>query len=77
MRLIACLPALVLPLSVPDSAPYLQSGLIAMLPAPQVPPGCKRYTVSLRKPLGLVLEQDAKTGGIYVASASLFVLVAS
>jgi hypothetical protein len=37
-------------------------------PAPmclQIPPGCSRYTVQLKKPLGLVLEQN-NTGNIYV-----------
>lgn len=31
----------------------------------QIPPGCSRYTVQLKKPLGLVLEQN-NTGNIYV-----------
>jgi S1-C subfamily serine protease len=32
----------------------------------QVPPGCSRYDVELRRPLGLVLE-ERKTGEIIVA----------
>ena len=32
----------------------------------QAPPGCSRYTVELRKPLGLALEEDG-AGGIKVA----------
>jgi hypothetical protein len=32
----------------------------------QVPPGCSRYTVSLKKPLGLTLEQDVASGNYYV-----------
>ncbi len=35
--------------------------------AAQVPPGCSRYSVELRKPLGLLLEED-RSGGIFVAS---------
>lgn len=31
----------------------------------QPPPGCSRYTVELRKPLGLVLEED-RHGSIFV-----------
>lgn len=31
----------------------------------QAPPGCSRYAVELRKPLGLVLEED-RHGSIYV-----------
>jgi hypothetical protein len=31
----------------------------------QVPPGCSRYSVELRKPLGLVLEED-RHGSIFV-----------
>ncbi len=31
----------------------------------QVPPGCRRYSVELRKPLGMVLEED-RHGSIYV-----------
>ena len=31
----------------------------------QVPPGCRRYSVELRKPLGMVLEED-RHGAIYV-----------
>ncbi|GFR42070.1 hypothetical protein Agub_g2891, partial [Astrephomene gubernaculifera] len=34
--------------------------------ADQVPIGCSRYSVSLRKPLGIVLEQDVKSGNIFV-----------
>jgi hypothetical protein len=30
------------------------------------PPGCSRYEVRIKKPLGLVLEED-KTGKIFVA----------
>ncbi|KAI8473958.1 MAG: hypothetical protein J3K34DRAFT_409080 [Monoraphidium minutum] len=32
------------------------------------PPGCARYTVELRKPLGIVLEQKGTSGGIFVVS---------
>ncbi|KAG2439932.1 hypothetical protein HXX76_004051 [Chlamydomonas incerta] len=32
----------------------------------QVPIGCARYSVSLKKPLGVVLEQDVKSGNIFV-----------
>ncbi|GLC37350.1 hypothetical protein PLESTB_001596900 [Pleodorina starrii] len=32
----------------------------------QVPIGCSRYSVALRKPLGIVLEQDSKSGNIFV-----------
>ncbi|GIL58643.1 hypothetical protein Vafri_13647 [Volvox africanus] len=32
----------------------------------QVPIGCSRYSVALKKPLGIVLEQDVKSGNIYV-----------
>ncbi|GIL77024.1 hypothetical protein Vretifemale_6539, partial [Volvox reticuliferus] len=32
----------------------------------QVPIGCSRYSVALKKPLGIVLEQDGKSGNIYV-----------
>lgn len=35
----------------------------------QAPPGCSRYAVMLRKPLGIVLEEDGK-GGIFVASVA-------
>ncbi|KAG2495368.1 hypothetical protein HYH03_006636 [Edaphochlamys debaryana] len=38
----------------------------ALSSADQVPIGCARYTVSLKKPLGIVLEQDAKSGNIFV-----------
>lgn len=31
------------------------------------PPGCSRYTVKIRKPLGLVLEEKSVGGEIYVA----------
>lgn len=34
------------------------------------PPGCSRYTVELRKPLGIVLEQKDKSGDIFVVSGS-------
>lgn len=34
----------------------------------RVPPGCSRYTVSLPKPLGLVLEEGKGGRGIYVVS---------
>mmetsp|Transcript_25992 Transcript_25992/g.56657 ORF Transcript_25992/g.56657 Transcript_25992/m.56657 type:complete len:161 (-) Transcript_25992:651-1133(-) len=34
--------------------------------ADEVPIGCSRYTVSLKKPLGLVLEQKSSNGNIYV-----------
>jgi hypothetical protein len=30
------------------------------------PPGCSRYSIEVRRPLGLVLEED-KSGSIYVA----------
>ncbi|KAI7840613.1 hypothetical protein COHA_005635 [Chlorella ohadii] len=33
----------------------------------RVPPGCSRYTVSLPKPLGLVLEEGKGGRGVYVA----------
>jgi hypothetical protein len=33
------------------------------------PPGCSRYSISIKKPLGLVLEQNA-TGVITVAEIS-------
>lgn len=42
-------------------------------PMPHVqgpPPGCSRYTVKLRKPLGLVLQQDASTNNITVAEVT-------
>jgi C-terminal processing protease CtpA/Prc len=32
-----------------------------------IPSGCSRYTVSLSKPLGLVLEEDPKAGTIKIA----------
>ncbi|KAG2431687.1 hypothetical protein HYH02_013264 [Chlamydomonas schloesseri] len=32
----------------------------------QIPLGCARYSVSLKKPLGVVLEQDVKSGNIFV-----------
>jgi hypothetical protein len=32
-----------------------------------VPPGCARYSISLKKPLGLVLEQNKDTGVITIA----------
>lgn len=32
-----------------------------------VPPGCSRYSISLKKPLGLVLEQNKDTGVITIA----------
>lgn len=35
----------------------------------QVPPGCRRYSVELRKPLGMVLEED-RHGAIYVVRSS-------
>lgn len=35
----------------------------------RVPPGCSRYTVSLSKPLGLVLEEGKGGRGVYVVSA--------
>jgi hypothetical protein len=31
----------------------------------QVPSGCRRYSVELRKPLGMVLEED-RHGAIFV-----------
>eukprot|EP00198_Chlamydomonas_reinhardtii_P006418 XP_001695754.1 predicted protein [Chlamydomonas reinhardtii] len=31
-----------------------------------LPIGCARYSVSLKKPLGMVLEQDVKSGNIFV-----------
>ncbi len=34
----------------------------------RVPPGCSRYTVSLPKPLGLVLEEGKGGRGVYVVS---------
>jgi predicted metalloprotease with PDZ domain len=34
------------------------------------PPGCSRYTVNIKKPLGLVLEQDTKTLVLRVAELS-------
>jgi hypothetical protein len=37
--------------------------------ADQAPPGCSRYAVELRKPLGLVLEEDSH-GSIYVAEVT-------
>lgn len=36
------------------------------LPPLQVPFGCSRFTVKLKRPLGIVLEQDSKNGNIYV-----------
>jgi hypothetical protein len=33
----------------------------------EIPPGCARYSVTLSKPLGLILEQDRDNGSIYVA----------
>ncbi|KAF8068450.1 Mpp7 [Scenedesmus sp. PABB004] len=35
-----------------------------------VPPGCSRYVVELKKPLGIVLEQDKATGVITVADVA-------
>lgn len=35
----------------------------------RVPPGCSRYTVELRKPMGVVLEED-KLSNIFVASVT-------
>jgi hypothetical protein len=32
------------------------------------PPGCSRYSISIKKPLGLVLEQNKETGVITVVS---------
>jgi hypothetical protein len=32
-----------------------------------VPPGCSRYSISIKKPLGLVLEQNKDTNVITVA----------
>lgn len=32
-----------------------------------IPPGCSRYSVSLTKPLGIVLEENKATGAITVA----------
>lgn len=34
------------------------------------PPGCSRYTVNIKKPLGLVFEQDTKTLVVRVAELS-------
>lgn len=31
-----------------------------------VPPGCSRYSISVKKPLGLVLEQNKDTGVITI-----------
>lgn len=36
----------------------------------QVPPGCSRYSISIKKPLGIVLEQNKDTGVITVAEIS-------
>lgn len=36
----------------------------------RVPPGCSRYTVSLNKPLGLVLEEGQGGRGVYVAEVA-------
>lgn len=35
-----------------------------------VPPGCSRYSISIKKPLGLVLEQNKQTGVITIAEIS-------
>lgn len=32
----------------------------------EIPPGCARYSVTLSKPLGLILEEDRDSGSIYV-----------
>lgn len=32
-----------------------------------VPPGCSRYSISIKKPLGLVLEQNKDTNVITIA----------
>lgn len=36
----------------------------------QVPPGCSRYSISIKKPLGIVLEQNKDTGVITIAEIS-------
>eukprot|EP00882_Tetradesmus_deserticola_P004421 GHRQ01004665.1.p1 GENE.GHRQ01004665.1~~GHRQ01004665.1.p1 ORF type:complete len:170 (+),score=33.66 GHRQ01004665.1:141-650(+) len=35
-----------------------------------IPPGCSRYSISIKKPLGLVLEQNKSSGIITVAEIS-------
>jgi hypothetical protein len=35
-----------------------------------VPPGCSRYSISIKKPLGLVLEQNKQSGVITVVRMS-------
>lgn len=35
-----------------------------------IPPGCSRYSISIKKPLGLVLEQNKSSGIITVVSSS-------
>ncbi len=36
-----------------------------------IPPGCSRYSISIKKPLGIILEQRS-TGGIYVVRGGLW-----
>lgn len=43
----------------------------------QLPIGCARYSVSLKKPLGMVLEQDVKSGNIFVVGRGLGAPLAS
>ncbi|WIA30540.1 hypothetical protein OEZ86_000623 [Tetradesmus obliquus] len=38
--------------------------------ANDIPPGCSRYSISIKKPLGLVLEQNKSSGIITVAEIS-------
>jgi hypothetical protein len=38
-----------------------------------IPPGCSRYSISIKKPLGLVLEQNKQSGIITVVGAHLLV----
>jgi len=40
--------------------------LFACLLCQGVPPGCSRYSISVKKPLGLVLEQNKDTGVITI-----------
>ncbi len=54
----------------PTLAPPLLHATTRPLTA-QVPIGCSRYTLQLKKPMGLVLEQDSKTGNIFVVGVDV------
>lgn len=49
-------------------APRAQAAGAAAAGEEGPPPGCARYTVELRKPLGFVLEQKSEGSGIFVAA---------